>query len=44
MSEDEQVKAVRIIQRNTAVADSYLTLERKSMRLRLIRAELDDLY
>ena len=44
MSEDEQVKAVRIIQRNTAVADSYLALEKKSMRLRLIRAELDDLY
>lgn len=44
MSEDEQVKAVRIIQRNTAVADSYLALEKKSMRLRLIHAELDDLY
>ena len=44
MSEDEQVKAVRIFQHNTAVADSYLALEKKSMRLRLIRAELDDLY
>lgn len=44
MSEDEQVKAVRIIQRNTAVADSYLALEKKTMRLKLIRAELNDLY
>lgn len=43
LSVRDQVNLIRLFQRNTAVADSYLAIKNKATRDAFIRSELDDI-
>jgi hypothetical protein len=38
----EQVKAIRLFQRDTTIADSYLAIKKASVRELFIRAEINE--
>ncbi|KZT20132.1 hypothetical protein NEOLEDRAFT_1021118, partial [Neolentinus lepideus HHB14362 ss-1] len=40
LSDHEQVKAIRLFTRNTAVADSYVAIDKKSWRTLFLCSEL----
>lgn len=42
LSENEQVQAIRLFSRHTAIADSYMSIQNKSTRTRYIQAEITD--
>lgn len=42
LSEHEQVQAIRLFSRRTAIADSYTSIKKKSVRTRYIQQEILD--
>lgn len=42
LSENEQVQAIRLFSRRTAIADSYTSIKKKSVRTRYIQQEILD--
>lgn len=43
LSDNEEVQAIRLFSRRTAVADSYLAIKKKATRTRYVQLELMDL-